>query len=465
MTSVAVVAMPTAAPAPASSHAAANGDAFEAEFRAASAVTGRGQRHRSRDDAARTDAHDAPSTKAADAASGASAANDTATDRASTDRATDQAGNDGTSKDSVGKDNAADADAATTSDAEATATDAAAALPTAVALAVAQAPAPSTDSAGPGDASSGEAPQAPVVTSATQAAASIEGTGSPASSVVGVGAASADGATQASAPATAATASSDAVPATTAAAAGPQAGEASASRQDTAGSGQREGGAGGTNAGGGAVGTADPSVATAAQVGPDTAPRTEQASASGDRTSGQIQGAQAAQQAGAMTPVQAQTPTQGAATVAPNVPTFPTPLASQLTGQLTTLKQLPQGDHVLTLMVNPESFGPVKVVAHIGREGVSLEIFGASDAARAALRAALPDLRRDLAGAGLEPKLELGNGSGGQGASTDQSGLGHQSSEDRRAPRATFGVGALASTSAAPITQRTTHSGGIDLDL
>ena len=97
-------------------------------------------------------------------------------------------------------------------------------------------------------------------------------------------------------------------------------------------------------------------------------------------------------------------PAQAATPAPPSQPTFPVPLSSQLSGQLTSLRQMPQGEHVLTLTVNPETFGPVKVVAHITHDGVSLQLFGASDQARAALKAALPDLRRDLAGTGLQPE-------------------------------------------------------------
>lgn len=115
-------------------------------------------------------------------------------------------------------------------------------------------------------------------------------------------------------------------------------------------------------------------------------------------------------------------------TSAPAAPQAPAdvPLAEQLSGRLTSLRSAGPGQHVLTLRVDPESIGPVRVVAHIGAEGVRIELFGATDQAREALRQAMPDLRRDLVAAGLPGGLDLGTGSGpglrGQGTGTGTGG-------------------------------------------
>ena len=155
---------------------------------------------------------------------------------------------------------------------------------------------------------------------------------------------------------------------------------------------------------------------------------------------------------------------------APSAPPIPPQLATQLSGQLTSLRALPQGDHVLTLTVNPDTFGPVKVVARIGADGVSLELLAASDQSRAALRAALPDLRRDLVAVGLDPRLQVGDGasSGTKDQSTmaDPRGFGQQPSGRSGAggPRGS----AMASSSPEPLTtipSRVARQGGIDLDL
>jgi len=165
----------------------------------------------------------------------------------------------------------------------------------------------------------------------------------------------------------------------------------------------------------------------------------------------------------------APSPAAPAAPAAPSQPTFPTPLASQLSGQLTSLRQLPHGEHILTLTVNPETFGPVKVVAHITQHGVSLELFGASDQARAALKAALPDLRRDLAGAGLESNLELGSGSGsgagGRDAMGDSSSFAGNGNTPQRSARSPLGGSAPVAPSTDTHTTHATRRGGLDLVL
>jgi flagellar hook-length control protein FliK len=136
---------------------------------------------------------------------------------------------------------------------------------------------------------------------------------------------------------------------------------------------------------------------------------------------------------------------------------------------LTSLRQLPHGEHILTLTVNPETFGPVKVVAHITHDGVTLQLFGASDQARAALKAALPDLRRDLAGTGLQPNLELGGGSGsgfgGREAMGDPSSFAGNGNAAPRASRPNFEGSVAAVTTAAHHTNQATRRGGLDLVL
>jgi flagellar hook-length control protein FliK len=61
----------------------------------------------------------------------------------------------------------------------------------------------------------------------------------------------------------------------------------------------------------------------------------------------------------------------------------------------------------MTVSVTPDSLGPVTVRAHVGAEGVRVELFAPNDLGRDAIRAIIPDLRRDLAGAGLGSNLSL----------------------------------------------------------
>lgn len=114
-------------------------------------------------------------------------------------------------------------------------------------------------------------------------------------------------------------------------------------------------------------------------------------------------------------PVQIQAPvTQTAATAAPVPVHAPAPaqqpLHTQLAKPLFTLATAENGEHVMTMKVTPEELGTVTVRAVIGPEGVRMELF-ASEAGREAVKAIMPDLRRDMAGAGFNASLDLGTGS------------------------------------------------------
>jgi len=87
----------------------------------------------------------------------------------------------------------------------------------------------------------------------------------------------------------------------------------------------------------------------------------------------------------------------------------PPPLGNQLAASLARLQTAPDGHHVLNIRVDPEDLGPVRVSAHIGTDGVRIELFGMTEAARDALRGALADLRRELAATGLQADLDLGS--------------------------------------------------------
>ena len=96
---------------------------------------------------------------------------------------------------------------------------------------------------------------------------------------------------------------------------------------------------------------------------------------------------------------------------APAAPAAPANAAAGLPAQLSrplfTLASAGQGQHVMTVHVTPEALGPVTVRAHVGAEGVRVELFAPTDVGRDALRSILPDLRRDLSGAGLSGSLDL----------------------------------------------------------
>ncbi|WP_423299923.1 hypothetical protein [Glutamicibacter nicotianae] len=78
-------------------------------------------------------------------------------------------------------------------------------------------------------------------------------------------------------------------------------------------------------------------------------------------------------------------------------PAAPPPLLRQLAVPLATVLTAPNGLHTLTVQVAPDSLGPVVLTANWGAEGMKLDLAAPSDAGREALRALLPELRRDFA--------------------------------------------------------------------
>lgn len=98
--------------------------------------------------------------------------------------------------------------------------------------------------------------------------------------------------------------------------------------------------------------------------------------------------------------------TASAAVAAPQAAT-PPPLASQLSRPLFALATAGTGEYIVTVTVAPDNLGPVTVRAHVGVDGMRVELFAPNDLGREAIRAILPELRRDLAGQGLSAGLDL----------------------------------------------------------
>ena len=92
---------------------------------------------------------------------------------------------------------------------------------------------------------------------------------------------------------------------------------------------------------------------------------------------------------------------------APVASALPVPLAAQIAKPLFSLANVAPGQHTLTITVNPDNLGPVTVRAHVSPDNIRVELFAPTDLAREALRAIMPDLRRDLAGGGLSAQLDL----------------------------------------------------------
>src|SRR3712207_2044830 len=87
-------------------------------------------------------------------------------------------------------------------------------------------------------------------------------------------------------------------------------------------------------------------------------------------------------------------------TAEPAAPPSP-PVAGQVAQQVAVLRSAPDGTHTMTVVLTPETLGPVEVQVTLSQGTVDLALKSATEAGRAALLEALPELRRDLAGAGL----------------------------------------------------------------
>jgi flagellar hook-length control protein FliK len=152
-----------------------------------------------------------------------------------------------------------------------------------------------------------------------------------------------------------------------------------------------------------------------------------------------------------------------AAAAAASAPALSDQLAAKLGEQLPALRAAGNGQHVLTLHVDPEHFGPVRVVAHISPDAVRVELVGVTDAARDALRQSLPDLRRDLAATGLSSDVSLGadgaDGSGTPGGSADRQAPAGPSRPAGPRP----GTTGTAGTADPHATRSPATAGGLDL--
>ena len=111
----------------------------------------------------------------------------------------------------------------------------------------------------------------------------------------------------------------------------------------------------------------------------------------------------------------------------------PRAIAAQVSPTVIAIAQRPSGTHQLTMTVHPESLGPVTVRARIGAGGdVQVELLGATDAGRDALRAIVADLRRDLAAVMPNASLSLASSSAGETGAHDrdaQPGIGERAGD------------------------------------
>jgi flagellar hook-length control protein FliK len=126
----------------------------------------------------------------------------------------------------------------------------------------------------------------------------------------------------------------------------------------------------------------------------------------------------------------------------------------------------------MTLVLTPDTLGPVEVQVTLQQGTVDLTLRGAHEHGRAALLDALPDLRRDLEAAGLTPsRLEVDSNSGGawldrhsaqQQAMAQQQGFGDRGARQDRAEarsRSWAGPADIGTDGVTSPTNRSTSSG------
>ena len=187
------------------------------------------------------------------------------------------------------------------------------------------------------------------------------------------------------APAPAGPAPAEAAGSTTTTPAGLPAAALPADGAGTAGAGTGGTGAGGTGTGTNGSGPGDAAAAPAPTVLPGAAP-----------------------------PTAAPVPTAVPVPVGATGDAASLPVAGQVAGQLAVLRGAPDGSHTMTLVLTPETLGPVEVSVTVTKGTVDLVLRGAHEQGRAALLDALPDLRRDLETAGLTTsRVEVARDSGG----------------------------------------------------
>ncbi|SET96682.1 flagellar hook-length control protein FliK [Geodermatophilus poikilotrophus] len=106
------------------------------------------------------------------------------------------------------------------------------------------------------------------------------------------------------------------------------------------------------------------------------------------------------------------------------------PVSGQVAQQVAVLRTAPDGTHTMTVVLTPETLGPVEVQVTLSQGSVDLALKSATEAARAALLEALPELRRDLAGAGLSlSNASVDRDTGGSWASAQQQATGDRAGQ------------------------------------
>ena len=110
------------------------------------------------------------------------------------------------------------------------------------------------------------------------------------------------------------------------------------------------------------------------------------------------------------------------------------PVGAQVARQVAVLSGGPDGDHSMTLVLTPDTLGEVQVQVTLRKGSIELALRGAHEHGRAALLDALPELRRELEAAGLNPsRVEVARDTGGSllDRPPAQQGFGDRGQHDR----------------------------------
>ncbi len=113
-------------------------------------------------------------------------------------------------------------------------------------------------------------------------------------------------------------------------------------------------------------------------------------------------------------------PASGAAPATPPAPVPAAPLSPQLAPAMLGIRSAGPGSHTVTVSITPEHLGPVTIRAVVDADGIRLELIAPTDAAREAVRAAMPDLRRDLGEAAAGWRIDVADREAGERAAGDR---------------------------------------------
>ncbi|WP_409332256.1 flagellar hook-length control protein FliK [Trujillonella humicola] len=140
----------------------------------------------------------------------------------------------------------------------------------------------------------------------------------------------------------------------------------------------------------------------------------------------------------AAAPAAPATPAPAPAVAATPAPAPPAPVAPQVAPVVAQLSSRPDGTHTMTMVLTPESLGTVEVRVTVRNGAIDLHLRHASEAGRAALLDAMPDLRRDLEASGLTlSRLDVSRDSGDPWTAAQQ----HQRQQEAREQAAARGEG------------------------